>query len=335
MQIKNGQWVGIILALVLSLVAMVLANYLPQIGAEGLAMLMGILLGNTIFSGEKYNSGVKWAEKYPIEIGIALLGATLTLKTIAKLGWQGIGFIILNMILVITIVYALGKYIFKVDIADRLLMGAGNAVCGSSAIAAVAPAIGARDNDRRTAVATVSLTGMLLLLTLPGLSQWIFGQNNLLIGALIGGTVQSVGQVVGTAALVNNQVVTYATLFKLLRVIMLALVVVGMAYWARKTSHDEEGMTGKAKITFLPWYIQAFIVLILINSFISLPEPIHQICHTITSFFGVVNLAAIGLNLKWSTIQKSGVKFISYGALVGVIQVILALILIFVFFKMK
>ncbi|GAP00380.1 YeiH family protein [Fructobacillus ficulneus] len=335
MKIKKAHLVGIALVLVVSFVGEFLSRYLPQLGAESLAMIIGILLGNTIFTDSKYGAGIKWSEKYPIEIGIALLGSTLTFKTLSKLGLNGVAFIIINMILVITTVFLLGKYLFKVDSQSTMLMGAGNAVCGSSAIAAVAPAIQAKDDDRRTAVATVSLTGMLLLLTLPTLSHFFFGDNNLLRGALVGGTVQSVGQVVGTASLINSNVVTYATLFKLLRVIMLVFVVVLFAYLAKRDriKAGTEAADAKAgKITILPWYIIVFAVLIIVNSLAALPSSVHQFSHTISSFFGVVNLAAIGLNLKWTVIKKSGVKFLSFGFVVGASQVILALILIKIFF---
>ncbi|CAK1227079.1 YeiH family protein [Fructobacillus evanidus] len=333
MKIEKKHVVGIVLAVVVSLFAQFLSKYLPQLGAESLAMIIGILLGNTIFAGDLYGAGVKWSEKYPIEIGIALLGSTLTFKTLSKLGLNGIVFIIINMVLVIGIVFLLGKYLFKVDDNSTMLMGAGNAVCGSSAIAAVAPVIKAKDDDRRTAVATVSLTGMLLLLTLPSLSHFLFGNNDLLRGALVGGTVQSVGQVVGTASLINSNVVTFATLFKLLRVIMLVFVVVLFAYIAkRKNAKEAVAEDEKAKITILPWYIIVFAILLVVNSIIALPTPIHQFSHTVSTFFGVVNLAAIGLNLKWSVIKKSGVKFLSFGFLVGTVQVLLAVVLIHLFF---
>ncbi|MDD9138837.1 putative sulfate exporter family transporter [Fructobacillus sp. CRL 2054] len=333
MKIKKEQVRGIILVLILSALSQFFARFLPQLGAEGIAMILGIILGNTLLTSASYASGVKWSEKYPIEIGIALLGSTLTFETIAKLGYQGVLFIIVNMALVIGTVFLLGRYVFKVSLSETMLMAAGNAVCGSSAIAGVAPAINAKDDDRRTAVATVSLTGMLLLLTLPALSHVLFGSHDFLTGALVGGTVQSVGQVVGTASLINPKVVTYATLFKLLRVMMLVVVVISFATIAKKASAEEVVEDEKkAKNKLLPWYIIAFIILLVINSLATLPSAIHNVAHGISSFFGVVNLAAIGLNLKWTVIKKSGAKFLSFGFVVGLCQVILAIVLIRLFF---
>ena len=81
MAIKRNMVAGILLTLAVSIVAKLLSPYLPSLGGEALAMLMGIVLGNTLFAHERWNAGVKWAEKYPIEIGIALVRCDFHLAT--------------------------------------------------------------------------------------------------------------------------------------------------------------------------------------------------------------------------------------------------------------
>lgn len=330
MRIKKNMVIGIILTLVLAMFAKYIAIFLPSLGAESLAMLLGILLGNTVLANQKFIPGIKWAEKVPIEIGIALMGLTLTFTTIEQLGLKGVSFILIQMIITIIIVIYMGRYIFKVAKKEGLLMAAGNAVCGSSAIAAVAPTIDATDDQRRTTVATVSLTGVLLLLVLPVIGPAIFGNNNLILGALVGGTVQSVGQVVGTATLINSTVVTYATLFKMLRIIMLTFVVLIFAKMM-STSEKKEVKTIK-KHNNVPWFIIVFIIFLVGNSFLHLPVIVSKGAGSIASFCGIINLAGIGLNLKIKTIKNSGVKFLSYGFLIGIVQVLCAIILIKILF---
>ena len=332
MRIKANMLNGIIATVILSIIAKVLAIWLPFLGAEAIAMLLGILLGNTVLAGATWAPGIKWAEKFPIEIGIALMGLTVTLRTIEKLGINGLLFILIQMTLTIVIVLWLGGRIFKVSKQSAMLMGAGNAVCGSSAIASVSPAIGATDDQRRTTVATVSLTGVVLLLVIPVIGPYLVGNNNLLLGALVGGVVQSVGQVVGTAALINPTVVTYVTLFKMLRIILLTVVVLIFAKMAQKDDTNNQ-ITTPSKGVKIPWFIIAFVILLCVNSFISLPHLINNSAKTISSFTGVVNLAGIGLNLKIATIKKSGGKFLTYGLVTGAVQVILAVILIHFLFN--
>lgn len=330
MKIKTSMVKGIALTLVLSFVAKILASYIPNLGAEAIAMLLGILIGNTLFTDKKWAPGVKWAEKYPIEIGIALMGLTVTLRTISSLKIQGAVFIICQMTATILFVLWIGSRLLKVSNESSMLMASGNAVCGSSAIAAVAPAIGASDDQRRTAVATVSLSGVILLFLLPVIGPTVFHNNNLLIGGLIGGTVQSVGQVVGTAALVNPTVVTYATLFKMLRVIMLSVVVLIFSRFANRSKAQSEQIASK-KFS-IPWFVAVFIVFVIVNSFISLPTLVNQSAKSVASFFGVVNLAGIGLNLKWQTIKNSGQKFMLYGLLTVIFQVLFAIFMIKILF---
>ena len=332
MRIKKNMVAGIVLTLALALVAKLLSPFLPTLGAEALAMLAGIVLGNTVFANQRWGAGVKWAEKYPIEIGIALLGLNVTLQNMESLGWSGVIFILLQMALTILFVMWIGGRVFKVSPQSAMMMGAGNAVCGSSAIASVAPAVGATDDQRRTSVATVSLAGVILLFVLPVIGPAIL-PNNMMVSALIGGTVQSVGQVSGTASLVGGSVVTYAPIFKMLRVIMLSVVVIFMANHASKLSNlaatTSAKSANKTKIN-IPWFVTVFIIFMLINSFVTLPHVLTNSAEQVTSFFGVVNLAGIGLNLKWSTIKSSGAKLLGYGLVTIVFQVAIAIALIYV-----
>lgn len=326
-KIKKEMWQGILLTFGVAVVAKLLAPYLPALGGETLAMFIGLGLGNTLFSDSRWGSGVKWSEKYPIEVGIAILGLTLTLSTIASLQWRGLLFILAIMMLTITFVMWIGQKVFHVDQKSSMLMAAGNAVCGSSAIASVAPAIHADDNKRRTAVATVSISGTALLLILPLIAPTLLHNNDLLMGALVGGTVQSVGQVVGTASLINQDVVTYATLFKMLRVILLSGVVIYMTHLVSKGS--SEITTTAAKPEFkMPWFVTVFLIAVVINTLVPLPNVINHVSHEISSFLGIVNLAGIGLNLKWQTIKQSGMQYMGYGLVTIIFQILIALSLI-------
>lgn len=332
-KINRGMWAGIALTLTVALVAEQLAKFLPMLGSETIAMFLGLFIGNVVLTADRWGSGVKWSEKYPIEVGIAVLGFSLTFDTIFSLGWQGILFILLLMWATIKFVMWIGTHLFKVDIRTAAMMAGGNAVCGSSAIASIAPAIKAHDDDRRTAVAVVSISGTILLLVLPMLAPVFLGDDNMLMGALVGGTLQSVGQVVGTASLINPEVVTYATLFKMLRVILLSVVVIYMTRAVNKETTEEaaEEVKTKSKLS-VPWFVIVFLLGVLINTVLHLPDQAIFVSKHITGFFGVVNLAGIGLSLKWLTIKKAGTKFLGYGLMTIVFQIVVALALIYIIY---
>ncbi|WP_270321636.1 YeiH family protein [Weissella confusa] len=332
MRITRSMLPGIGLTLVLAIVAKILTPLLPFLGSEGIAMLLGIVVGNTIFKQELWDSGVVWAEKYVIQFGIALLGLTITLRTVGSLGWQGVLFILLQMTITIVLVIWLGGRIFKVSAESAMLMGAGNAVCGTSAVAAVSPVIGANDTQRRTAAATVSLTGVVLLLILPTLVPVLFNHSDLSSGAMIGGTLQSVGQAVGAGLMVNEATGTFATLFKMMRVILLVFVVMAFAKMSSRQSDHTHVHQPKKFWQMIPWFVTVFIVFVILNTVVGLPQPIIAGSKTLASFFGVINLAGIGLSLKWQIIKNSGARFLSFGLVIGAFQVMLAWVLITILF---
>lgn len=325
MRLQRQQLPGVMSVIAVSLLAIVIYQALPfvqLIGAEALALLLGIVLGNTVFQADQYSPGISWSEKYPIEVAIALLGFSVSWDALQHLGISGVVFIVLQMIGTVLLVLWLGWRLFKVDRNSGLLMAIGNAVCGNSAIGALTPVIQAQDNQRRYAVATTSLTGVVLLFVLPTLAPLLFGDNAVQVGAMIGGTMQAVGQVVGAGTLVSEQVTVDATLFKMLRIVLLVVAIGALARLARTA--DTPRTPVAAKVTIVPWFIAVFIGLLLIQFVVTVPPIMSQISARISHFLGIMNLAAIGLHLRWGTLRASGLRFAGYGLAVGIGQVILA-----------
>lgn len=122
-----------------------------------------------------------------------LLGATMTVQTIGKIGGFGVLFILCQMTITIVGALWLGcKLGFSQSV--RMLMAGGNAVCGSSAIASIAPVIDADEDDKGTVITLVNLMGTVLMLTLPVLGMAVFGGSVILKGALIGELYNQLGR---------------------------------------------------------------------------------------------------------------------------------------------
>lgn len=327
---KKKDFIGIALSFVVAIIAYLLNLFVIKgLGAPTLSIILGIILGNIYFHQPSLEAGTSWSEKKLLEYSVMLLGATVTFQTIQKLGWNGVGFILLQMIATIAFVLFLGKKLgFSQN--DARLMAAGNAVCGSSAIAAVEPVVGATVKERRTSITMVNLMGTVLMLVLPALGTVIFGANNLLRGALIGGTVQSVGQVVASGTMVNQATTTTATLFKIMRIIMLVFVVLFFGFLSRRDKRDEQSsqkLTVKRN-SFLPWYVLGFLILCVGNTFIHFPNEVGQVAHFLSSWCETIALAAIGLRLNLIEFVRSSKKLLVYGFSTIIFQVIVAVILI-------
>ncbi|MEY8443472.1 YeiH family protein [Lactococcus ileimucosae] len=323
---------GLGLSFVVALVSYFLNLFVFKgLGAATIAILLGIILGNVYFKQPVLFAGTAWSEKKLLEFSVMFLGATVTFQTIQKLGWSGISFILLQMVLTIVFVMFIGK---KLGFSSKVnaLMASGNAVCGSSAIAAVEPVIGAEDKDKRTAITMVNLMGTFLMLLLPVLGTWLMGENDFLRGALIGGTVQSVGQVVASATMVNLGTTTLATLFKIMRIIMLVFVVLYFSYQARQPAgglkQQAEGHLKIKRQTFLPWYVVGFIFFCTLDTLIQFPRFMTEGARFISSWCEFIALAAIGLRLNVVEFIRAGRKLAIYGLAVLIFQVGVALILI-------
>lgn len=321
---------GLLLSFAIAAVSRLLAIYLPQLGGATIAILLGILLGNTFFKQPVLAIGTKFAESKLLEFSVFLLGATVTAQTIAQIGVKGIVFVLLQMSITIIGAYLIGK---KLQFSDTssLMMAGGNAVCGSSAIASIAPSIHAKEEEKGQIITLVNLLGTVMMLTLPFLGLQLFGGNLIEKSAFLGGTLQSVGQVVAGSSLLDSSVVEFAMLFKILRIMMLVVVV----YLFEKFMHKKQPAlfetptdTQKKRKLPLPWYVLGFVIFCLVNSLFSLPVVIDQSAHFISSWFEITALAAIGLRLDFAKFMKEGTRFLSYGLAVGLLQTVMALLFI-------
>ena len=345
----DGILPGLAVSILISLVSQYLARFLPTLGAALIAILLGMLLGNTLLNRPGLSQGTKFSEKRLLEYAIVLNGLILDFQVLKSAGLKGFVFIILQMFLTIFVTYNLGKY-FGFGKRFSLLMGAGNAVCGSSAIGTVSPIVQADNKEKGISITIVNLTGTALMILLPVLGSILYGSDTLRTSALIGGTVQSVGQVVAAAKLVNDEVVTLATVFKLMRVLLIIVVAVlygrmnmneGESLFTRKkrAGVDEGSVTGAgasaspAAVSYgVPWFLTGFVVFFLIRSFIGVPDSVLVASKAISTQFEVAALAAIGMRVKFADIIKEGPKAMLYGLTVGAAQVVMAVVLIHVFF---
>ena len=316
---------GLFLSFSVAVIARIMALAVPKLGGATLAILLGIILGNTLFKQERYQVGTKVAESRLLEYSVVLLGFTVTFQTISEMGLRGFLFILLMMSLVITAAYLIGK---KMAFNQKmsLMMAGGNAVCGSSAIAAIAPAIDADDEEKGQIITLVNLLGTVMMLTLPFLALGLYGDDLLQKSALLGGTLQSVGQVVAGASLIDADTVKYAMLFKIARIIMLAVVVIVFERMTTKTPTKTKAK-GKLRLP-IPWYVLGFLTIWILNSFLPLPSWLNEGAHFISTWFETTALAAIGLRLDFRKFLKEGPRFLFYGLSVGAVQTVGAVALI-------
>lgn len=316
---------GLIVAITIAFLSKQIAAIVPLLTSAIVAIMLGILLGNTIFRHPIYIKGFRFAESKLLEISVVLLGLTITFEVIFELGFNGILFIFLQMVMTIFMVIVIGKKM-KFSKPFIALMASGNAVCGSSAIASCAPVVGADDDTKGLAIIIVNLLGTIMMLVLPIITIILFQDNVISSSALIGGTLQSVGQVAASGMMISGEVYQKAIIFKIMRIILLVFVVLFLQKYA---NHESE----KVKVVKqVPWYVTGFFVFCFINTLGLISVQISDQAHFFSSWFELIALAAIGLRLNIRLLIAQGKRYLQYALTIGLVQIILASILIYFLF---
>lgn len=338
---------GLAVSCITALIAMLLAMWIPNIGAGPIAIGIGILAGNLYFKQPILSQGTKFSEGRLLEYAIVLLGFSVTFETLAHLGFAGTLYIMLQISSTIILALLIGKLLrFSKNYA--LLMAAGNAVCGSSAIAAVAPVIRAKEAERGLIITIVNLMGTVMMFLLPVIAIYTY-DSKLLQGAFIGGILQSVGQVIASSSMLGSEVMRDATLFKIMRIASLIIIVLLFHRLAQNGSQAPQSQESqelnkgnnvdhrRAPRSFsqlfklIPWYLFGFIIACALNSLSLVSDAIVALLLSFSHGFEVIALAAIGLRLNFMLLKQQGGKLALYALLLGTGQIIMALLLIGLF----
>ena len=323
---------GFVISIIIALLSIKISNIIPNVGASTISILLGISLGNLFLGQNRFQSGYKFSESNLLSYSIVLLGGTLNISKLIEIGLNGILFVILQMTITIIATLYIGK---KLGFSQnfRMLMASGNAVCGSSAIAATAPVINADDKDKRISITIVNITGIFLMFLLPLLSGYLYNHKTIQTSAMIGGTLQSMGQVVASGAMVNEDVKDIATIFKIVRIVMLIAVVFIFGYIKNndKYMNDKNNIEYKKNKIKVPWYIIGFFITFILFSLNIITPKISNIFKYISHNFEIIALSAIGLKVNIKDLIKQGAVVSLYGLFVGIIQIISSVILINIF----
>ncbi|CEK39610.1 YeiH family protein [Paraclostridium sordellii] len=321
---------GLIVSTIIGFISIFLSKFVPSLGAATISIFLGMILGNLFLNKKVFHEGYKFSETELLSYSIVLLGATLSVSTIMELGLGGIIFIVIQMAVTIVGAIYIGK---KLGFSEnfRYLMASGNAVCGSSAIGATAPVIDADDKEKGIAITIVNVTGVVLMLLLPVLAGILYNHELIKTSAIIGGTLQSVGQVVASGAMVNEATKDLATIFKIVRVILLVVVVFVFGHLKNKTNAEilkEEEVEIVNKKIKIPWYVIGFFVTCALFSMNLIPIEASHIAKELSSKLEIIALAAIGLRVNFKDLIKQGKEVSLYGLFIGILQILTAVILI-------
>jgi uncharacterized integral membrane protein (TIGR00698 family) len=281
-----------------------------------LAILVGAMVRTAWTPGERWRSGINFSAKLLLEIAVVLLGASVSAATILAAGWPLLVSILGIVAGAILLSFAIGR-LFGLSRRLAILVACGNSICGNSAIAAVAPVIGADGDDVAASIAFTAVLGVIVVLLLPVVGAML-AMTPVAYGALAGLTVYAVPQVVAATAPVGAGAVQIGTLVKLIRVLMLGPVCLVLSIVsaslreqadapAPHVTAGERPAAGRPPLhQLVPWFIIGFLAMAAFRSIGLIPaQALPPIAAAVTLFM-VISMAALGLGVDIRTVSRAG-----------------------------
>ena len=272
-----------------------------------LAILIGAVVRTAWLFGPRWAPGVAFSAKTLLEVAVFLLGASVSTRALAAAGPALLVGIAVVVVMAIGASYGMAR-LLGLQHRMAVLVACGNSICGNSAIAAVAPVIGATAKDIVASIAFTAVLGVVVVLCLPLLVP-VLHLSGLQYGVLAGLTVYAVPQVLAATAPIGALSVQIGTLVKLVRVLMLGPVVLALSIAATRRRHGEQ--TGAAKLKLgrlVPWFILGFLGLAALRSLDLLPHAALGPVGTAASLLTVVSMAALGLGVDVRVVARAGVR---------------------------
>lgn len=324
MAFLNKEIRGILLALAIGIPSYFLASFTPSwLNSILLALLVGILIGNIVKIPQNFQSGIGFTSGKLLELSILFLAFSINYTHISALGGSSFAIVGIMVFSMLLLTYYLSQ---KANCpgATGWLVGFGTTICGSSAIAALAPSVKKNEDDVAISMAVVNLFGSIGMIALPFTFQYL-NFNTTQLGLLLGGTLHSVGNVAGAGYGMSKEIGDAAITIKLARVALLSPALIFFNYLVNKNevAHWKDHFK-------LPWYLWSFIGITILSSFVQFPKTFLDAMETGGKIMLSIAMAAIGLKVSFQKLFQSGRKGITFGLLLFAIQILIVAVLMFI-----
>lgn len=243
-------------------VAMLLGEFVAGVNGVVIALILGLVLANVGFRRSPDERVTSFVLGPWLKTSIVLLGAGVDLALLQNIAGRILVVIAMGIATGIVIAYFVGRAL-NIGPRPSILIGVGTAICGASAIAAVAPVIGAKKKEIAIALATIFTFNALALLTYPILGAWM-GLDQTTFGAWAGIGVHDTATSIATGFAYGEASGEIATITKLSRTLFLVPVILFLASRAR--DHGGSDQRTRRFTYSIPWFIIGFIVLAVANT---------------------------------------------------------------------
>jgi uncharacterized integral membrane protein (TIGR00698 family) len=307
---RLGHWRGRVAALlpgllvcgVIALAATFLAEHYG-----GPQLLYALLIGlsfHFLHSHPTVKAGVDFCGRTLLRLGVALLGARITLDQVVHLGWQTAAMVVVALVSTIALGVLLARWLGR-SRDEGFLSGGAVAVCGASAAMAIASVLPAtRENERFTLLVVVGVTVLstVAMVVYPFMTP-LLGLDTGQAGVFLGATIHDVAQVVAAGMMLGPEAGDTATVVKLFRVMLLMPVVLVIAYLYRAPG---QAVTGGGHVPLVPGFLVAFIALVLLASAGIFNPQVVSAASDASRALLVLAIAAAGVKTSFEELLKLG-----------------------------
>ena len=312
---------GILLCLVLAIPCWFLGQAVPVVGGPVFGILAGMLITLLLKDKTQFQSGITFVSKKVLQYAVILLGFGLNLSVILETGKQSLPIILATISTSLIIAYVLHR-IMHVPGKISTLVGVGSSICGGSAIAATAPVIDADDEEVAQAISVIFFFNMLAALFFPALGALLgfSTTSGEAFGIFAGTAVNDTSSVTAAASTwdslyqLGTQTLDKAVTVKLTRTLAIIPITLVLAF-VRTRKAGSEGKKVEFKKIF-PMFILYFVLASVITTIATsagVSADVFTPLKTLSKFFIVLAMSAVGLNTNIIKLIKTGGKPLALG----------------------
>ncbi len=330
---KNGP--GVLLCLVLSIPCWILGNLIPVVGGPVFAIVLGMIVTMFLKDKSALQGGITFTSKKILQYAVILLGFGMNLSVVLQTGKQSLPIILSTISTSLIIAFVLCR-VMKIPTKIATLVGVGSSICGGSAIAATAPVIDADDEEVSQAISVIFFFNVLAAILFPTFGAIIgFATNSgESFGIFAGTAINDTSSVTAAASTwdtiynLGSETLDKAVTVKLTRTLAIIPITLALAFLRARGSQSQGNKVELKKI--FPFFILYFVLASIITTVsisLGVPSAFFKPLKTLSKFFIVLAMCAIGLNTDIVKLVKTGGKPLALGfcCWVGIILVSLGM----------
>lgn len=322
---SHGHFLGGIAAyLVIAVALSALEQQATWLPGPLLALGIGIALGRLIPAG--LSSVARFGSTHLLRAGIVLLGLKLSVAQLQEVGVDALA-VIVPCVAVGAVAAYVAATAAGLEGRLRLLLAAGTAICGNSAIATISPAIGARDDEVTVAITTVTIYGTVALLLFPVIAH-LLGLGDRAAGMWAGTAINDTSQVVAASFSMSEGAGATATIVKLARNLFIIPAALVAPFLGTRAVGPAPGVQSGVRRLQVPWFVAAFVLAATIASVVSLPAGVVDAASYLSKIFILAALVAIGIRSSNLRFDRGLLVPVAVGSAAGVVLAVVSLMLV-------